>query len=61
MGTLTVTEDELRDASKIHRNASEEVVVSTQPDQRLWCHGALETAKGEHSRRVRDQKPDQAE
>jgi hypothetical protein len=57
----TVTKDELGNASQNHRNASEEVVISTQTDRRLTWHGALESAEGEYGGRVRYQKPDQAE
>jgi hypothetical protein len=57
----TISKDKLSNTSDIHRNAAEEVVISTQSNETGWCDGALETTKNENGGRVRNQETDQAE
>jgi hypothetical protein len=45
MSRRTVSENEFRDTSNVHCNATEEVIVATQSNKRLRCHGSLEAAQ----------------
>lgn len=58
---LTITEDEFCDASKVHGNAPEEIVVSAQANETLRRDCTLEAAENENSRCVRDEKTNQTE
>ena len=55
----TVTKDEFRNASNVHGNAAEKVVVAAQADQGLRGHSALKSAEAENSRCVGDEETDQ--
>tara|TARA_R110002003_G_scaffold6_6_gene301 strand:+ start:10477 stop:10731 length:255 start_codon:yes stop_codon:yes gene_type:complete len=57
----TISKDKFSNTSDIHRNAAEEVVITTQSNETGWCDGALESTQNENGGRVWDQETNQAE
>jgi hypothetical protein len=55
----TVTKDKLGDASDVHGQGAEEVVVGADADQALRRDSSLKSAQNEDSRSVRDQEPNE--
>jgi len=58
---LTVSEDKLSNASNVHSNGTEKVVIATQSDERSGWNSSSQAAEDEHGRRVWDQEPHEAQ
>jgi len=57
----TIPENEFCNTSDVHRNAPEEIVISTQSHQTLRRHGSSKAAQGQYRGRVWYQETDQTQ